>query len=348
MKFFKKNLLSTIVSLLTIVFFNTELSAESIAFGYFLNKSENRGMDYLQQLLPNSLASSLKNKYDIDTVKPGKLDFLNSEKSKFSKKTIEEKDLFEISSLFSESYFVYGNYQPLPDNRIKLNVLIYQNKGNYVFSFTEEGKLETELFKFIDRISYQIKNIASESMLYKSEVLAHQSKISIITNITGEDLNLLYYSFMKNGYRITSVQGNELNNCLDEKQILKLNTVSTTNAYYHIISNRSEIILPHGTWSGKKYYMDLQEQKKIFNKYAFNFENTLETLSKKIINFQPYSFDYFIIIGFDKDIKNAWVRCVSIKNNRLILSESAINGSNIPEISEKIIKSLTSELPKKY
>lgn len=348
MKIFNKHLAIMAAVVLFLITSDTDLLADSVAFGYFINKSENRSMDYLQMLLPNSFASSLKNKHNIDTVKPGKLIFLNTAESEFTGKEIEEKDLKKISYYFADDYFVYGNYQPLPGNRIKINVKIYKKYTNRVFSFTEEGKLETELFRFIDRVSYQIKNITSDSMYYKSDSITQKSKISIITNVSGEDLNLLYFSFLKNGYRLSSVQGNELYSHLDENQIKKLSTVSAANAYYHIISDKSEIELFHGTWSGASYYKNLLKQRDVFNKYAFNFEKTFESLSKKIQNFQPDSFDYFIVIGFDEDQENAWIRCISIKNNKLILTESEIKGKGVGEISEKIINTLTSDPPKKF
>jgi hypothetical protein len=159
MKKLNKNLASIAISVSLLLSFHTGLYADSVAFGYFVNKSENHSMDYLQQLLPNSFASSLKNKHNIDTVKPGKIVFLNSKTSESSGREIEEKDLLRLSDHFSEDYFVYGNYQPLTGNRIKLNVKIYKRCTNRVFSFTEEGKLETELFRFIDRISYRIKKL---------------------------------------------------------------------------------------------------------------------------------------------------------------------------------------------
>jgi len=342
----KKFLLLTAIILLSIC--RIEARAESIAFGYFYNKSENRGMDYLQQLLPNSFASSIKNKHRMDTVKPGKLSFLNTEGGEFTGKEIEEKDLLKLSDELSDNYFVYGNYQPVAGNRIKLTVKIYKKDSNRIFYFSDEGRLETELFRFVDRIAYQIKNITTDSMRYKSESIANNSKISIITNVSGKDLNSLYFSFLKKGYRLSSVQGNEIYSYIDEEQINKLSTISASNASYHIISDRSEIELPHGTWSGAKYYKELLQQRDIFDKYAFNFEKTFGSLSKKIMNYQSDSFDYFILIGFDEDLEKAWIRCLSLKKNKLILTESGIKGKNVQDISEKIINILSTDLPKKF
>jgi hypothetical protein len=66
------------------------------------------------------------------------------------------------------------------------------------------------------------------------------------------------------------------------------------------------------------------------------------------MNFQSDSFDYFIVIGFDEDMESAWVRCVSLKNNKLILTESGIAGNSVGEISEKIINILSAAPPNKF
>lgn len=324
------------------------LHAETVAFGYFINKSDNRGLDYLQQVLPNSFASSLKKKHSIDSIKPGKLDFLNTASGENSGKDIEEKELPALSPLIGADYFVFGSFEPVAGSKIRLNIKIYKTYSTRIFTFIDEGQLETEIFRLVDRISFQIKNIASDSMLYKSETLAKNSKVSIITNIEGEDLNSLYYLFMKNGFRLSSIQGNELYTHIDENQIDFLSTVTAPNATYDIITDRSAVDLAHGTWSGVKYYKGLLIQRDIYNKYAFNYYKTFDDFAKKVRGFQSDTFDYFLIIGFDKDRKKAWIRCQSLKNSKLITTESNISGSDVEDISGKIIQTLTSEMPDKF
>ncbi len=324
------------------------LNAETVAFGYFINKSDNRGLDYLQQVLPNSFASSLKKKHSIDSIKPGKLDFLNSNSSEYAGRDIEEKELPALSPLVGADYFVFGSFEPAAGNKVRLNIKIYKTYSTRIFTFVDEGQLETEIFRLVDRISFQIKNIASDSMLYKSEPLSKNSKVSIITNIEGVELNTVYYSFMKKGFKLSSVQGNELYTHIDEHQIDFLSTVTAPNATYDIITDRSAVDLAHGTWSGAKYYKGLLIQRDIYNKYAFNYYKTFDDLTKKVRGFQTDAFDYFLIIGFDKDRKKAWIRCQSLKNSRLITTESNISGRDVEELTDKIIQTLTSEMPDKF
>jgi len=322
--------------------------AETVAFGYFINKSNNSGLDYLGKVLPNSFASVLRNKTDLSVIKPEKLDFLNNEKSVYYGREIEEKELLKLSDSISADYFVYGSYEPIADNKIRLNIRVYRTNTNRVFSFIEEGRLEAAIFKLVDRIGYRIAQIASDSMLYKSDTLEKNSRIGIISNIEGEELNILYYELMKSGYKISYIQGNELYTHLDSEQIKKINTITTVNADYNIISDRAQIDLPYGTWSGTKYYKKIIQERDTFNKYAFNFNKTWDDYLKKIKKFNESPFDYFMIIGFDEDKESAWIRCVSFKNNRLIVSQSSIKGKSVEEISQKIVNAISGSLPEKF
>ncbi|HOP61889.1 MAG TPA: hypothetical protein PK358_02185 [Spirochaetota bacterium] len=342
------NILKSLSATLIIIFMcHSAVSAETVAFGYFTNKSESSSMDYLQKVLPNSFASALKNKHNVSSLKPGKIPILNSKESKYTGKEIEDNDLIDLSSYIRADYFVFGNFTPLSGNRIRLTIKVHKTNTTKVFSFTEEGRLETEIFRLVDRITFKIKNIASDSMLYKAGTIVNNSKVSIITNIEGEDLNILYYNFMKNGYKLSSVQGNEIYTHLDENSIMSLYTVHTQNASYKIIADRSEVELLHGTWSGAQYYRDLIQQRDIYNKYAFNFEKTIENFTNRALDFDRGSFEYLIIIGFNDDKNTAWIRGISLKDNKLITAESEITGGNIEEISVKIINSLRTELSEK-
>lgn len=319
--------------------------ADSISLGYIINKTGNDNLNYLEKILPNSIASSLKNKYNIDITKPGQLSFLMNKDNPENKLELKDEDMFWLDDELDTDYFAYGYFSLLENNRIKLIMNIFKKDTRSIFSFEETGYLETEMFRFIDKISAQIKNITSESMIYKGAAVTPKSKFSIITNLSGEELNCLYYEFLAGGYRISSTQGNELYNIVDDDNIQKLYHVSGINASYHIIDNRKDIDLMFGAWSGKNSYKKIMEDKKTFEQYAFNFSSTYNDFLKKLKAFDNDSTDYLIIIGFDDDRTNAWIRCVSIKDNRLLITESGIEGSSINEIAKKILNSITTGLP---
>lgn len=338
----------TYLPLLIIIFcllWTSQSSAESISLGYFVNKSGNDNLNYLEKILPNSFASTLKNKYNVDVIKPGQLPFLAEKDNPEQIIEISEEDMLRLNDELDTDYFVYGYFKSLENNRIKLFINVFKKDTKSIFQFEDTGYLETEMFKLIDKISVQIKHIATESMIYKNAIVAPKSRFSIITNIEGEELNCLYYEFLTSGYKLSSTQGNELYNIIDYEQINKLYHVSGINASYHIIHNKKDIDLMYGTWSGKNYYNKMMEDKNTFEQYAFNFSSKYNDFLKRLKAFDKDSTDYLMIIGFDEDRANAWIRCLTIKDNRLLVTETGIEGSSVNEITKKIIHSITTGLP---
>jgi hypothetical protein len=342
----KHRFLNILSSIILFSFISINASADSAAFGLFINESGNESLNYLEKILPNSFASALKNKYDYDIIKPAQIPSITDVEDTGQKKEIvREEDLERLTDNIDADYFIYGSFKPLESNKIKLTVNIYRMGTPSVFQFEETGYLETEIFKLVDKIAAQIKNIANDSMIYKNAVISSKSKLAIITNVEGDDLNSLYYEFLNSGYKLSPIQGNEIYGMMDDQQILKFYHLSGINASYHFIHNRKDVELLHGTWSGNKYYKNILEEKKIYEQYSFDYLNTKKEILKKIKSFNADAIDYIIIIGFDDDKTTAWIRCLDLKDNKLIITESGITGSSVDEIAKSIIKSITSGLP---
>jgi len=344
LKHFVLYILSAVILL---SFAEINASAESAAFGYFINESGNETLDYLEKILPNSFASALKNKHDFDVIKPAQIPGINPSDDKEAKKVIREEDLQEITDDICADYFIYGSFKPIENNKIKLTIFVHKIGTTSVFQFEDTGYLETEIFKLVDKIAIQIKNIASESMIYKNETVAPKSKLAILTNIEGDELNSLYYEFLTGGYKISQTQGNEIYGLMDSDQIRKFYHLSGVNASFHMIAGKKDVPLWYGTWSSTEYFRMISEEKKALDRFSFNYIDTKSELLKKIKAFSNNSIDYIIIIGFDDCKSNAWIRCLSLKDNKLIITESEISGSSIDEITRKIIQSITTGLPNK-
>jgi len=342
----KYRLLHIIFAITTIILVNIDASAKSVAFGFFINESRNESLDYLEKILPNSFAGALKAKYNFDIFKPAQIPVLASgEDDGLKKEIIKEGDLKVITKDIDADYFVYGSFKPLDDNKIKMTINVFEIGTTSVFQFEDIGYLETEIFKLIDKIAVQIKNIANKSMIYKKGTIPSKSKLAILTNIDGEDLNSLYYEFLHYGYKLSPTQGNDIYGLMDYKQINKFYHFSGVNASFHMIDDRKDVELWHGTWSGTAYYKKISEEKKAYEKFSFNYMNTKNEIIKKIRSFSADDIDYIIIIGFNKSKNNAWIRCLNLKNNKLLITESEIEGSSINKIANKIIKSMTTGLP---
>jgi len=342
----KSRFLNIFLIVLTTAFISTNATAKSAAFGFFINESKNESFDYLEKILPNSFASTLKNKFDFDIIKPAQIpDLSEGESEGIEKAILKDENLKIVTRDISADYFIYGSFKPLDDNKIKLTINIYQIGTTSVFRFEETGALETEIFKLVDRIAVQIKHIASDSMIYKSDTISSKSKLAILTNAEGEDLNSLYYEFLTNGYKLSPVQGNEIYSLMDDEQINKFYHFTGVNASYHFIHDRKDVELLHGTWSGVEYFKKISEEKQTFEQYSFNYPDKLNEMLKKMKSFNADAIDYIVVIGFNCGKSNAWIRCLDLKNNKLIITETGITGSSIDEITRNIIKSMTTGLP---
>ncbi len=332
------------IYILLIVFtagMSTSLHASTeVAFGFFRNESRNPGLNYLETILPNSFASSLKNRHNIATIKPGKLSEIFKEHDLKLNKNFSETDLPAVSGLIDAEYFVFGSFTPKGSDRIELKINIYRTGSTRIFTFTESGYLETEIFKLVDRISKQIKNITGDSMLYRSEKVRNRSRIAILTNIEGSDLNNLYYEFLARGYKLSQFQGNSLSTAVTDENIEKFYHISTRDVSYRILADKKTVKLFHGTWAGVDYTRVLKRTRSVYNKYAFDFINTKEGMIKRMKN--SGSIDYLLIVGFDSGRDKAWIRCINMGKNRLILTKSEIEDSSINGIGKKIIASMMS------
>jgi len=333
----KSRFLKILFTALLFILTGTSAFSESAAFGFFINESGNESFNYLEKILPNSFAGTLKNKHNFTIIKPAQIPSLSFEDDSSFKNEFKEGDLKDLTDSISADYFIYGTFKSLDNNRILLKVSVYKKGTSSVFYFEEIGYLETEIFKLVDNIALQISNIASESTIYKNEKITSKAKLSIFTNIEGADLNTLYYEFLQTGYKLSPTQGNSIYGIIDDEQINKFYHISGVNASFHQIHNPKDVELMYGTWSGADYTKSILEQKKIYDRYTFNYKKFRESNTDNA--------DYIIIIGFDPDRSKAWVRCLNIKNNKLIVTESGISGSSISEIAKNIIISLTTGIP---
>ena len=341
----KCRFLYTLLAVTLFISAGTCAFAESAAFGFFTNESGNESLDYLEKILPNSFASALKNKHNFNIIKPGQIPTLTFAEDNSFKTEFKEGDLPVFTDDISADYFIYGTFKSLENNKVLLKVSVYKKGTLSVFQFEDTGYLETEIFKLIDKIALQISNIASDSIVYKNDKVSEKSKLAVITNVDGVELNSLYFEFLNGGYRLSPTQGNDLYGIIDDDQINKFYHISGVNASYHKIYNRKEIELMYGTWSGADYIKKVSDDKKTFDQYSFNYIKTKNEILKKFKELNNDSIDYIVIIGFDECRSNAWVRCLDVKNNKLIITESGIKGSSISEITKNIIFSLTTGLP---
>ncbi|HPS59478.1 MAG TPA: hypothetical protein PK514_15355 [Spirochaetota bacterium] len=321
-------------------------AADKLAFGYFINTTGDEEYDYLEEVFPKSIASAMRNRYKVRTMSPNKLQFLvdkNTNALNKAERMIYEDDLAVLSESIPADILIYGTFTPDDNNRVKVRISVYKIGSDTVFTFEDTGELEMGIFRLVDKIATQLKNYIDKHTAYKLDVIKKKSKVAILSNIEGDELNRCYYAFMTSGYRVSPIHGNDLYSYLDDDSIERFMKIEAANASLDYVTAKSQVELLHGTWSGVKYYRDIISARATYNRFAFNFKKSMDEVLASISR-QDSELDYIIIIGFNDDHDTAWYRCVDIRNNRLMSFQYGIEGDSVDEVTKKIITDLTSPL----
>ncbi len=305
----------------------TSLSHAStvVSFGYLANKSSNSSYDYLETLFPNSFASSLSAVFDVKIKKPQDID--KDLKKRFNVPLKKEYEPYELPPLMEQigtDIFIFGSFEPLRNSQVKIVIHIFLEGSNEMFTFTNVGQMETEIFKLVDRISLVVLDFLQDDHLFKSTSMKDGSRVAILTNIEGVELNNLYASMMKLGYRILCFQSNEIRNYMKQEEFHKLKYIRSKENSYDTISDWRKLKLFRGSWTGIRYNTTVSYLQRIYKIYDLNYLETKLKLLDRLSKAFKGKADYLFIIGFDEKKNRAWVRCVDIEKKELIWMKSTI------------------------
>jgi len=321
-------------------------AAPTMAFGYLANNSGDDNFDYLETIFPNSFANSLKNIFDINVVKPiGVNKILKKYKMKLEKK-YEPFELPELAEKTNADLFIYGNFTPLPDGRIKILLHLYSERSKRLFTFTNVGRMETEIFRLVDRITDILLNFMDTKRFYMTQPIVPSSQIGFFTNLKSEDLNEFYIPFLNSKYRVSSFQANTLGDDIDEDNIQIFKSISTRDNSYDTITDKRKVKFLTGTWTGERYIKDVKAARKLFQKHDLYYQKTKNAVLHRLYKTYKGRMDYLIVVGFNSRHTNAWIRCIDLKNKNLIWMESNITG-DITEIALKMIDRMKKGTDKK-
>jgi hypothetical protein len=296
----------------------------TIAFGYMYNIRDERELNYLEFIFPNSFANSVNAIFDVNIKKPLELESTLSQSGKFLKKDYEYYELPDLITDIKSDIFIFGNFKSAPDNQIKIVLNIYIKGHGDIFTFTNYGKMETQVSKIVDRISIIIINFMSEHNLYKVRKIMPGTKLAVLTNLDGEEQNSLLIAFMEKGYPLVCFQNNELHNAVNDSMIDKFRYIRTIKNSYDTVTDWRKSEFYHSTWTGKRYDGRIKYLKDLYNKYDLNYEPIKNDTLEKISNAFKDMIDVLIIIGFSDNRKTTWVRAIDIKEKELIWMQSNI------------------------
>jgi hypothetical protein len=329
------------------IFFAVDAAGKSeIAFGYLANNSDENNYNYLETIFPNSFASSIRNIFDVDVLKPHEINEKLAEDNLALKKEYNTYELKKLVSKIGSDIFIYGSFTPLPENKIKIILNLYIKKTNYIFTFTNIGKMETEIFMLVDRITQILINYMDREKIYRRSVIKKGANLAVLTNLTGANLNKLYMALLESEYRLVHFQGNQLSNIIDNNMIKKFMYINTRDNSFDYITDYRTMKFSFGTWAGPGHKERVDKTRKIYLKYNYDYLDTKTAILDRLNSLYGNTLDYLLIVGFSKNRREAWVRTVDLKNRDLVWMQSNIKGKNIYSVSQNIIMRMSKPLRK--
>ncbi len=310
--------------LLTGFFVGSAESKPVIAFGYLNNSSNNLNFNYLENIFPNSFASSISAVFKVDVMKPLQIDEYLKKKKTGLKKNYETYELPAACRAIGADLFITGSFTPLPNNQIRIILHLYNSRNNEIFTFVNTGRMETEIFKLVDRISTIVINFMKEDSYYKTRAIPPGSRIAVISNINGSELNSLYYPLMKKGYPIVSIQSNEIGTAHDTDMFTVFRYIITRNGSLSTASDWRGMKFYQGPWTGKNYKEYTATMKRIARSYDTEYTETKARFTEKLHSPSIGRADVLLIVGFSENRKECWLRAVDLKELELIWMQSGI------------------------
>ncbi len=313
-------------------------AAPTLAFGYLANRSGDSNYDYLETIFPNTIAGTVQNMLNVNVIKPGQINKKLAEYRLVLERECSACDLAGIAEKLSADYFIYGSFTLQRRETIKINVSLYHHTTNKIFTFTSTGKMEAEIFKLVDRTAGIMLDFIKNESFFTPAVVPKGAKLGIFTNLKGTDLNVLYEKFLSNGYQVAAIQADDIRDNLTSEALECFKYTYAGENSYQMISDPRKMKFLHGTWTGEKYYEEINSIKKIYGTYDLDSGETESDILDKLR--VRYGLDQVLIIGFNNAKRNAWVRCIDARAKELIWMQAGISGS-LEDICLKMIERMS-------
>ena len=297
-------------------------AAADVAFGYLHNRSGNANFDYLETIFPNSFASSLASQHALTVYKPSTVDERLKKRGTELRKTYTAGELADVVKNTGTDYFITGSFLPLPGNRIEIRLSICERKTLEVFSFTSTGKMETEIFRLVDRIAQVVATYLREDGLYKTRAVPAGTRIALVTNVSGEELNRFYVPFLEKGYPVLCAQNNDTGAVTDSPRFAAFRYVTTKTGSLEPCGDARKVRFYHGPWNNARFDARVQEARDFFRKFDLDYAQTKEKTLERMAKGFGGSVDVLMIVGFSDDRRSSWVRAFDMKGGSLLWMKS--------------------------
>ena len=318
-------------------------SAPTMAFGYLENRSGDHEYDFLETVFPNIFANAIQNIFDVTALKPAEI---NSRLKKYGlalAKTYQPHELIDLTDCISADYFISGNFITLPGNRITMRLTLYGRGLNRIFTFTNTGAMETEIFRLVDRITAILVDFLGRDNYFKSRPIPQGSRVGVLTNLDGARLNQLYAALHQAGFRIAGIQGNELYNPIGDG-IDQFKWIVTEENSFQMVSDPRVMRFLFGGWSDDRYAREVQYRRETHRIYNLGYDKTKRRALERLKAL--YGLDALLIVGFNTLRTKAWVRCIDVNTRECVWMQSNLSGG-IEGVCSRLTEGMLPELKKK-
>ena len=321
-------------------------AAADVAFGYLHNRSGNANFDYLETIFPNSFASSLASQHALTVYKPSTVDERLKKRGTELRKTYTSGELADVVKNAGADYFITGSFLPLPKNRIEIRLSICERKTLEVFSFTINGKMETEIFRLVDRIAQVVATYLRGDGLYKTRAVLPGTRIAFVTNVSGEELNRFYIPFLEQGYAVLCAQNNDTGTLCDSPHFAAFRFVTTKTGSLEPCGDARKVRFFHGPWNNARFDERVQDAREFFRKFDLDYARTKEKTLERMAKGFHGSVDVLMIVGFSDDRRSSWVRALDMKERSLLWMRSNLRpDSRFEDPVEAVARKIAAALP---
>lgn len=322
-----------------------------VAFGYLKNDSGKADISYLETIFPVSFASSIKNVFEVDVLRPAEINLQLKKKQSELKTDYSGIELRELTDAIHADLFIYGKYRMEPGNRIRISLNMYNSSTREMFSIINVGRMETQMFRIIDRITVILLNYMHENKVFREELIPSGKKIGIITNVDGAEQNLMYQTFLTKGYHVMSINAVDIKASLDADSIEKFRFIRTIQNSCYRIEETTDFRYLSGAWSSPAYRKSAEKLKNTYLRYYYNYPETHHAVLDKLSKAYSNRIDYLAIIGFNAERSSAWMRCLNMKTGDFIMMQDNFRpagGTPVVNITEQIINAMQTPASNPY
>lgn len=314
-----------------------------VAFGFLANETPGGAYSFIETIFPNAFARAIADRYDVEVMPPADTDGLLKKNKDFLKTSYAYYELPELVDKLKAQVFINGSYEVRDGKTFRISINVFTKGSNEVFTFTNIGKMESDVRRLVDRVGVIIMDFFEKDH-YKLSDIRPPSRIGILTNLENIELNCLYAAFLDRNYPVIALQGNHLKTYLGNESIEKFKYIRTGRSSFTSITDWRKINMHTGSWANERHRHGIELVKKIYRIYDLGYAEVKDGALARLRAAFSDKLDYLMIIGFNDRRTSAWMRCIDLRDKDLVWIKDDYRpeaGDSLVSLSKKIVESLT-------